>query len=99
MSTVNIQIKDLNLGMVIIDETSDETVVISEIWGDQGPGLGIMVKGRKVSDAKDWERRFIDPFDTVERIISGNPNETLSSSPMSDELPIHEDLSGQIEND
>ena len=65
--TKTISINEIEEGMII--ETEDgERVVVSDVWPDQGPGLGIVVKGRNVANAKDWERRFVDTEETVEQI-------------------------------
>lgn len=52
----------------IIEDEFQGYVAIHEVWADQGPGLGVMVKGVVVADGKSWEQRFIDPTKTVTKV-------------------------------
>lgn len=63
---MQIQISEVKKRM-IIDDGSDR-VIISEAWEDQGPGLGIVLKGQKVADGSAYLRRFLNPELMVEQI-------------------------------
>jgi hypothetical protein len=84
MSTIDIKVKDVMPGMIITDN-DEVTLVVSDVWPDQGPGLGIMVKGRVIADARDYEQRFFNVEETLARTIDGNPKDVMNGVVTGDE--------------
>lgn len=70
MNTKQITAKEVKPYMILVVDGKD--IVVTEAWEDQGPGLGIMIKGQTVEDVKDWERRYINPDMPVTQIVGRN---------------------------
>lgn len=63
---MKIRVKEIKKRMIIDD--GGAKVIVAEVWPDQGPGLGIMVKGLRVLDGSSWQRRFYSPDTWVDHI-------------------------------
>lgn len=62
-----IPVGDVTVGMIINTDDAGP-VIITEAWRDQGPGLGIMLKGTTVEKVEPWQDRFLDPFEKIDQI-------------------------------
>jgi hypothetical protein len=49
----------------IIDDGVSK-MIVDDVTPDQGPGLGILVRGQRISDGSPWSMRFINPDEMVE---------------------------------
>lgn len=44
---------------IIVDQMGDK-ILVTEAWADQGPGLGIVVKGIVIEDGRPSHNRYLD---------------------------------------
>lgn len=61
---MQIEISEVERHMVIHDGTHD--ILITEVWPNQGRGLGVVIKGKIVDSDMPYFRRFLDPEVIVE---------------------------------
>lgn len=59
---------DIKVGMIIVDQLDDQ-IVVDEVWDDQGVGLGVVVKGRRVGDLLSSHNRYLDGRLPVRQIV------------------------------
>lgn len=62
---------EIEVGMVIQVKYDKDLIEVDEVWENQGPGLGVMIKGFYISSDKRWEQRFVSP-DTETVMVVGD---------------------------
>lgn len=64
-----IKASEIQENMLIVDQNGDQ-IAVSEVWTDQGLGLGIVVKGKRILDYADSHNRYLDGNLPVRQIVS-----------------------------
>lgn len=59
----------VKVNMVIVDQLGDK-IVVDEVWDDQGPGLGIVVRGKRILDFMSSHNRYLDGQLPVKQIVA-----------------------------
>lgn len=68
---MKIPANEIRKDMKILDQKGFE-IEVTEVWPNQGPGLGAVIKGRRVSSPSlESFNRYIEPTEGVEVIYNG----------------------------